>query len=253
MLEKLYENKIEELDRDSLKKYLLILNKADELLDELETSDFISNLLLLNESVVYKKCVNLSSIGVTSISLIISAEEKPKLTLRHGSVFKKFNLLYNYNIYYCIYKIEVNSLFSYKMNLSENDCGFFIEYTDFKVGSSELYLTNTNLTIYSESNPLNIDSFIDSVYCHFGQLKLLKDVKCNYLSIEQVGSNYRDMSKYKQILLNIIKNVHEYMIIRLLLDESFSSLCNSLDDSSIFYEKYCTNEEYIIFINVRRN
>lgn len=250
MLEKLYENNIKKLDNVSLTSYMMILNKADELLDELINNGFVRNLILLNESVVYKKSVSLNSIGVTSISLVISTEKQPRLLLTHGNVFKKINLLYANNIYYCIHTIEVDSSFC---NISENDSGFFIDYINLKTSSNELNLTNLNLTNYSESNPLNIDSFIDSIYCHFGQLKLLKNVKCNYLSIENRSTNGRDMSKYKQIILDMTKNVNEYMIINLSSDEVHSSLCNSLDESSILFERYYTDDKYVLFINCKKD
>lgn len=254
MIKELYKNNIKKLDIDlNLNDYLLILDKVDELLDELESSGFIGNLNLLNESVVYKECVDLSSIGVTSISLIISAEDKPKLILTHGGMFKKFSLLYGHNIYYCIYKIEVNSLFLSSLNLSEKDCGFFIEYTDLTVCSNELNLINVNLTMYSDLNNLNLDTFIDSIYCHFGQLELLNNLRCNYLFIEYKSTNGRNMSRYKQIIVDIIKNVNDYMIINLPLEEVYSSLCNSLSESHILFERYYTNEKYILFINCKRN
>lgn len=254
MTEKLYKNNIEELNKDSLKNYLLILNKVDELMDKLEESGLLNRLMLLNEAVVYKENVDLSSIGVTSIYLMLSEEENIKSMFRHGSSFKKFKLLYGHHIYYCIYKIEVNGSFLSSLNLSEKDCGFFIEYRDLKVCSNELNLVNANLTGYSELNSLNINPFIDSLYCHFGQLKLLNHVKCNYLSIECKGSSSINMNIYKQIILNMMKNVNEYIIIKLTLDEDYLNVCKSLDNSLIIYEKYYFNDEYdgyLLFINCK--
>lgn len=254
MTEELYKNNINKLDKDfKINNYLLILKKVDELLDKLENSGFISNLNLLNESVVYKEYVDLSCIGVISISLIISAEDKSTLILTHGNFFKRFSLLYGHNIYYCIYKLEVNNLFLSSLNLSERDCSFFIEYTDLKVYSDELNLTDVNLTVYSDLNSLNLNPFIDTLYCHFGQLKLLNNIRCNYLSIEHRSANGRDMSGYKQIILDRITNVNEYMMINLSSEDVHLSLCNSLDESNIVYDKYyCTDGKYIFFINCKK-